>query len=44
VEAEPIASGFWPLAAIAQADGWISVGAESEGFPGGAEVAVRAMP
>jgi molybdopterin biosynthesis enzyme len=43
-KAEPMAFGYWPHAAVAQADGWISVGAESEGFPAGTEVAVRAMP
>ncbi|MEA2906659.1 MAG: molybdopterin molybdotransferase [Alphaproteobacteria bacterium] len=41
---EPIASGYWPLQAMAQADGWILVPAESEGFPAGAEVVVRRWP
>jgi molybdopterin molybdotransferase len=41
---EPIASGYLPLAALAQADGWILVPAESEGFPPGAEVMVRPWP
>jgi molybdopterin biosynthesis enzyme len=41
---EPIASGYLPLAALAQADGWILVPAESEGFPPGAEVVVRPWP
>jgi molybdopterin molybdotransferase len=39
--AEPIASGYWPLQALAQADGWILVPADSEGYPAGAEVVVR---
>jgi molybdopterin biosynthesis enzyme len=43
-DAEPIASGYWPLGAITQADGWILIAAESEGYPAGAEVVVRAMP
>jgi molybdopterin molybdotransferase len=42
--AEPIASGYVPLAALAQADGWILVPAESEGYPPGAEVMVRPWP
>jgi molybdopterin molybdotransferase len=42
--AEPLASGHWPLAAIAQADGWILVPPDSEGYPAGAEVVVRFMP
>jgi molybdopterin molybdotransferase len=43
-KAEPIASGYWPLQAIAQADGWILVPADSEGYPAGAQVMVRAWP
>ena len=39
--AEPIASGYVPLAALAQADGWILVPPESEGYPPGSEVMVR---
>jgi molybdopterin molybdotransferase len=39
--AEPLASGYWPLAAIAQADGWILVHPDSEGYPAGSEVVVR---
>jgi molybdopterin biosynthesis enzyme len=42
--AEPLASGHWPLAAIAQADGWILVPPDSEGYPAGAEVVVRQWP
>ena len=43
-KAEPLASGYWPLHALAQADGWILVAAESEGYPAGTPVAVRALP
>jgi molybdopterin molybdotransferase len=42
--AEPLASGYWPLAAIAQADGWILVPPNSEGYPAGSEVVVRPLP
>lgn len=41
--AEPIASGYVSLAALAQADGWLLVPAESEGYPAGREVAIKAM-
>ena len=43
-KAEPIASGYWPLAAVAQADGWIIVPADSEGYPAGAEVVLNPWP
>jgi molybdopterin biosynthesis enzyme len=43
-KAEPIASGYWPLGALTQADGWILVPAESEGYPAGAPVMVRPWP
>lgn len=43
-QAEPLATGYWPLQAIAQADGWVMVPPESEGYPLGAEVMVRALP
>jgi molybdopterin molybdotransferase len=43
-KAEPIASGYWPLQAMARADGWILVAADSEGYPAGAEVVVRPWP
>jgi len=39
--AEPIGSGYVPLSALAQANGWVSVPAESEGYPPGAEVVIR---
>jgi molybdopterin biosynthesis enzyme len=42
--AEPIASGYVPLSALAQADGWILVPADSEGYPPGTEVVIRPWP
>jgi molybdopterin molybdotransferase len=42
--AEPIASGYVPLSALAQADGWLLVPADSEGYPPGAEVVIRPWP
>jgi molybdopterin biosynthesis enzyme len=41
---EPLASGYWPMQAIAQADGYIVVPAQSEGHSEGANVAVRPLP
>jgi molybdopterin biosynthesis enzyme len=41
---DPFASGYWPLQAIAEADGWIEVPPGSEGYPAGAEVVVRPWP
>jgi molybdopterin molybdotransferase len=43
-QAEPIASGYWPLQAIVRANGWILVRSDSEGYPAGVEVVVRALP
>jgi molybdopterin molybdotransferase len=43
-QAEPIASGYWPLASLAGTDGWILVPANSEGFPAGSEVVIRPWP
>jgi molybdopterin biosynthesis enzyme len=43
-KADPIASGYLPAQALAQADGWILVPAQSEGFPAGAEVTLRPLP
>ncbi len=43
-KAEPIASGYWPLQALAQANGWVLVPQDSEGYPVGAEVVVRSWP
>jgi len=42
--AEPIAFGYLPLASLVQADGWVLIDADSEGFPPGAEVVIRAWP
>jgi molybdopterin biosynthesis enzyme len=42
--AEPLASGYLPAQALAQADGWVLVPAGSEGYPAGAEVMVRPLP
>ncbi|HKA82129.1 MAG TPA: molybdopterin-binding protein [Xanthobacteraceae bacterium] len=41
--AEPIASGYVPFSALAQADGWLLVPADSEGYPPGTEVVVRPL-
>ncbi|NWG25877.1 MAG: molybdopterin-binding protein [Pseudorhodoplanes sp.] len=41
---EPLASGYWPLHALARADGWILVPASSEGCPAGTSVDVRPLP
>lgn len=43
-EAHPFATGYLPLQAIARADGWISVSAQSEGYPAGTNVIVRSLP
>ena len=37
-------SGYVPLSALAEADGWILVPADSEGYPPGAEVVIRPFP
>ena len=42
--AEPIASGYLSLSTLTQADGWILVPPESEGYPPGAEVVIRPWP
>jgi molybdopterin molybdotransferase len=42
--AEPLASGYLPLTALARSDGWIVVPPESEGFAAGTPVAVRQWP
>jgi len=39
--AEPIASGYVPMSALALANGWVLVAAESEGYPPGTEVVIR---
>lgn len=41
---EPLASGCWPMQAIACADGWVFVPPESEGFPAGTQLEMRAFP
>ena len=43
-QAEPIASGYWPLQALAHANGWLLVPGDSEGYPAGTEVVVRPLP
>ncbi len=40
----PLASGMLPLQALMQADGWILVPADSEGYPAGTAVQVRPLP
>lgn len=42
--ASPIASGYLPLSALAQANGWILIAPESEGYPAHTEVMVRPWP
>ena len=41
---EPLASGYLPAQALARADGWILIPADSEGFPAGTKVPVRPWP
>ena len=43
-KAEPLASKYLPLSALARADGWVLVPADSEGYADGAQVAVRPWP
>ena len=40
-KAESIASSYWPLRVMVEANGWILVPADSEGYPVGAEVVLR---
>jgi molybdopterin molybdotransferase len=42
--ATPLASGYLPLSALAQANGWIFIKPDSEGYPAGTEVVVRPWP
>jgi molybdopterin molybdotransferase len=42
--ATPIASGYLPLSALAQANGWVLVRPDSEGYPEGSEVVIRPWP
>jgi molybdopterin biosynthesis enzyme len=44
VRAEPLAANILPLQTLARADGFVLIPAESEGYPAGAAVAVRALP
>jgi molybdopterin biosynthesis enzyme len=41
---EPLASGYWPTQALTRADGWVLVPPESEGFPAGTALEMRAFP
>jgi molybdopterin biosynthesis enzyme len=41
---EPVASGYLPMQALARAEGWILVPADSEGHPAGTRVVVRPWP
>lgn len=43
-QAEPLGSTYLSLQVLARANGWISVPAQSEGYPAGASVAVRPLP
>jgi molybdopterin biosynthesis enzyme len=40
---EPLASGYLSFSALARADGWILISAESEGYPAGTQVPVRPL-
>ena len=42
--ADPLASGYLSLTAVARSDGWIVVPADSEGFASGTQVAVNPWP
>jgi molybdopterin biosynthesis enzyme len=44
MHAEPLASKTLPLWALARANGWLLVPADSEGFPAGAQVAIYDWP
>ncbi|HET7091846.1 MAG TPA: molybdopterin-binding protein [Thermomicrobiales bacterium] len=41
---EPCAAGYLPMQALARAEGWVLVPADSEGYPAGARVVVRPWP
>jgi molybdopterin molybdotransferase len=43
-DADPLASGYWPMQALAQADSYLVVPPESEGFPAGASVNTSRLP
>jgi molybdopterin biosynthesis enzyme len=40
----PLASGMLPLQSLSQADGWVLVPADSEGYPANTAVPVRLLP
>jgi molybdopterin biosynthesis enzyme len=44
LSATPIASGYVPLSALAQANGWVLIAPDSEGYPEGSEVMIRPWP
>jgi molybdopterin molybdotransferase len=44
LSATPIASGYVPLAALAQSNGWIFIKPDSEGYPAQSEVVIRPWP
>ena len=41
---EPVAAGYLSMQALARAEGWILVPADSEGYPAGSRVVVRPWP
>jgi molybdopterin biosynthesis enzyme len=41
---EPLAAGYLPIQALARAEGWVLVPADSEGYPVGTRVVVRPWP
>jgi molybdopterin molybdotransferase len=43
-DAEPLASGYWPLQALAQANSYYVVPPENEGFPAGAIINASPLP
>lgn len=43
-QAEPLASKYLPLSALARSDGWVLVPADSEGYSAGSSVQVRPWP
>jgi molybdopterin molybdotransferase len=42
-DADPLTSGYWPMQALAQADSYLVVPPDSEGFPAGASVNARPL-
>jgi molybdopterin biosynthesis enzyme len=42
--ANPLATGYAPMSALAQANGWLLVGAGSEGYQAGSEVMIGPWP